>query len=332
MSEVCEVNWVQRFGKLFEGLGEMATEVGIELKADHQPYVQAVPRRVAAARREPLRVELERMESLGVIERIEEPTEWCSPCIVVPKPNGKIRVCIDFTKLNSAVKREYHPLPVIDETLGALRDARVFSKLDANSGYWQMKLRPEARRLTAFITPFGRFVCKRLPFGISSAPEIFQRKMQKVIGGLDGVLCHMDDILVYGGSQEEHDVRVQKVLTRLMEAGVTLNQAKCEFGLSEVKFVGHVVSGDGIRPDPEKTKAVAEFPVPTSRRDLRRFFGIVNYLGKFTPLLATKSAGLRKLLAKDADWVWSQELDDEFAELKRLLSSALSIVVFDISN
>ena len=272
VSEVTEIDWCRRFPKLFSGLGEMGSEVGIELKAGCQPYVQSIPRRIAAARREPLRVELERMEQLGVIEQIEEPTEWCSPCIVVPKPSGRIRVCIDFTRLNAAVKREYHPLPVIDETLGRLKDAHVFSKLDANSGYWQMKLLPQAQKLTAFITPFGRFVCKRLPFGISSAPEIFQREMYKVIGNAEGVLCHMDDILVFGKDREEHDVRLGAILNRLMEAGVTLNREKCEFGLSEVKFVGHVVSGEGIRPDPDKSKAVAEFPIPESRKDLRRFF------------------------------------------------------------
>ena len=171
VSEVQDTGvWVRRFPGLFGGLGTFGTDVDIQLAQGHQPFVQSVPRRVAAARREPLRLELERMEKMGVIERIEEPTEWCSPCIVVPKPNGKIRVCIDFTRLNAAVRREFHPLPIVEETLGTLRNAAVFSKLDANSEYWQMRLRPEAQKLTELIMPFGRFVCKRLPFGNQFCP------------------------------------------------------------------------------------------------------------------------------------------------------------------
>ena len=151
------------------------------------------------------------MEELGVIAKIEEPTEWCSPCIVVPKKNGKLRVCIDFTNLNKSVKREFHPLPNVEETLAELGHSRVFSKLDANSGYWQLRLEEQSQKLTAFITPFGRYFCKRLPFGICCAPEIFQREMQKVLMDLQGVVCQMDDILVHGATVKEHDERLIKV-------------------------------------------------------------------------------------------------------------------------
>ena len=135
------------------------------------------------------------MESMGVIRKIEEPTEWCAPCIVVPKRNNSIRVCIDFTWLNQAITREYHPLPTTDETLSTLGAAKYFTKLDANCGYWQMKLDKETQHLTAFITPFGRYVCERLPFGICSAPAIFVREMQKALEGLEGVTCQIDDVL-----------------------------------------------------------------------------------------------------------------------------------------
>jgi transposase InsO family protein len=324
--------WRAKFPELFNGLGMLETEVDIQLKPDCTPFVQSIPRRVAAARREPLKLELERMSKLGVIERVDEPTEWCSPCIVVPKHNGKIRVCVDFTKLNVAVKRELHPLPVIEETLARLSGAKVFSKLDANSGYWQMRLRPEAQKLTTFITPFGRYLCKRLPFGISSAPEIFQREMQRILGDSEGVVCHMDDVLVFGKDEVEHDMRLEKVLKYLREAGLTLNKDKCEFKLPEVKFVGHVISAEGIKPDPDKTKAIMNFPVPVCKKDLRRFFGIVNYLGRFTPEIASRSAGLRKLLSKDAVWMWSKELEGEFESLKRTISNETTLTQFDMNK
>lgn len=264
-------SWVERFPKLFTGLGSMKTSVNITLKEEAIPFAQAVPRRIAAARREPLKKELERMESLGVIQKIEAPTKWCAPCIVVPKKNQSIRVCIDFTRLNQAVLREYHPLPTTEETLSSLGNAKIFSQLDANSGYWQLRLSEQAQKLTTFITPFGRYFCRRLPFGISSAPEIFQREMQKALEGLEGVTCQMDDILIGGDTQEEHDSRVEAVLQRLVAAGITLNPDKCGFSKTEVKFLGHIINKEGIHVDPEKTRAIRELQV--TRRNFAGFLG-----------------------------------------------------------
>lgn len=325
-------DWMKKFPALFRGLGTMDSEVHITMEREVEPFTQTVPRRVAAARRAPLRDELERMLRMDVIERVERPTEWCSPCIVVPKPNGKIRVCIDFTKLNKAVKREYHPLPTIEDTLGVLSNAKYFTKLDANSGYWQMKLDQVSQELTTFITPFGRFMCKRLPFGISSAPEIFQREMQKILMGVEGVACHMDDILVVGSNKEDHDERLRRVLQKLESAGVTLNRDKCEFDVKEVKFVGHVINGDGVQADPAKTTAIRDFPTPSNKKELRRFFGIVNYLGKFSPLIASKTASLRQLLGKDSDWCWDVAQAEEFSALKRIMASTPTLCQFDMSK
>lgn len=170
-----------------------------------------------------------------------------------------------------------------------------------------MKLHSEAQKLTCFITPFGRYICKRLPFGISSVPETFQREMQKILNGIDGIVCQMDDILVHGSTECQHDKRMREVLVRLQQAGVTLNDSKCEFGRKRVKFLGHIIDESGIHADPEKTRAIANFPTPTNRTELRRSFGVVNYLGKFSPLLATKTNHLRQLLGKDCDWNWGFE-------------------------
>ena len=142
---------------------------------------------------------------------------WCVGIVVVPKPNGRVRICVDLTKLNESVLRERHQLPAVDQTLAQLAGGRVFLKLDANSGFWQIPLSPESATLTPFITPFGRFCFQRLPFGISSAPEHFQRRMQEILAGVPGVVCLMDDILVHGKSQEEHDATLKMVLTRLRQ-------------------------------------------------------------------------------------------------------------------
>jgi len=325
-----ENQWKNRFPKLFQGLGSFGNDVKITLREECVPFCQVTPRRVAAARRQPLLNELNRMEKLGVISKVKGPTDWCSPCVVVPKKDGRIRLCIDYTKLNESVKRECHPLPTTEETLSMLGSASHFSKLDANSGYWQMRILDESKHLTTFITPFGRYLCDRLPFGISSAPEIFQKQMQRVVGDLPGVLCQMDDILVCGKSQQEHDLRLNQVLQRLQGAGLTLNADKCEFNRTTVKFLGHIIDKVGIHADPAKTQAIVEFPTPTNRKELRRFFGMVNYLGKFTPTLAEGSRRLRELLGKDSVWTWSPEHNEEFVKLKRILANTPILVPFKI--
>ena len=163
------------------------------------------------------------MESLGVIIPVEELTEWCSGMVVVPKPNGQVRICVNLTRLNESVKRERHPLQAVEQTLANLAGTKVFSKLDANSGFWQVPLAPDPQHLTTFITPCGRYCFTRMPFGITFAPEFFQRDMSALPRGLKGVVCQIDDILVHGKDQQEHDQRLEAVLQRLHE--LTLNEA-----------------------------------------------------------------------------------------------------------
>ena len=189
--------------------------------------------------------ELERMEKLGVITRVDIPTDWCAGMVVVPKPDGCIRICVDLTKLNQSLRRERHMLPSIEQTLAQLGGATIFSKLDANSGFWQIELTKECSLLTTFITSFGRYCFNRLPFGITSAPEYFQKRVSEILQGVDGVLCLIDDILVYGKTQKEHDKRLTVVLQKIAAAGVTLNKDKCEISQAQVKFLGQLIDKHG---------------------------------------------------------------------------------------
>ena len=165
------------FPNLFTGLGKLKDNYQIKLTSDAKLYTLQAPRRVALPLLPKVEAELQRMESLGVVSKIDEPTEWCSPMVVVPKPNGTVRICVDLTKLNESVQRKCLLLPSVEQTLAQISGAKYFSKLDANSGFWQIQLAPESSKLTTFITPFGRFAFNRLPFGITSAPEYFQHKM-----------------------------------------------------------------------------------------------------------------------------------------------------------
>ena len=319
----------KQFSHMFGGLGKLQGDYTIKLQKGAKPYALHTPRRVAIPLMSAVKRELQRMKDLGVIVEVKEPTEWCAGMVVVPKADGRVRICVDLTQLNQSVSRERHMLPSVDQTLAQLAGAKIFTKLDANSGFWQIPLSPESSRLTTFITPFGRFCFKRLPFGITSAPEHFQRRMAETLSGLSGVVCLMDDILVHGRDQQEHDERLQEVLHRLQETGLTLNKEKCTFAQSSVKFLGHVIDSRGIHPDPEKVMAIQRAKRPTNVTELRRYLGMVNQLSKFSPNLAETTQPLRELLLKNKEWIWDSPQQMALEQIEKALVSSPVLALFD---
>ena len=165
-------------------------------------------------------------------------------------------------QVDQAVRREVYHIPTVEETLGSLTEGSVFSKLDANSGFHHIVLNQESAKLTTVIPPFGRYMFKRLPFGISSGPEHFQKRMDKELSGIEGVKCRMDDILVMGKDQDEHDHRLEQVLDRLVERRLTLNLEKCSFSQSRIQYLGQIFDSEGIRKDPSKVKAIVDMQNP----------------------------------------------------------------------
>ena len=321
--------FIKNFPKVFEGLGNLGEEYDIKLKPEAKPYALFTPRHVPLPLRPKVIEELNRMESMGIISRVDEPTPWCAGMVVVPKKSGAIRICVDLKPLNKNVLRETHPLPKVDETLAQLTGAKVFTKLDANSGFWQIPLTQRSRLLTTFITPGGRYCFNKLPFGISSAPEHFQKRMSHILEGMDGVLCQTDDVLVFGKDQAEHNTRVTAVLEQIQTAGATLNPSKCEFGKSSLKFLGHIIDQNGIRADPDKTAAIREMQPPTTVPELRKFLGMVNQLGKFTPKLTDLTQPLRELLSKSKTWTWGRPQEQAFKEIKEELSRPTTLAHYD---
>ena len=183
--------------------------------------------------------------------------------------------------------------------------------------------------LTTFVTPFGRYHFNRLPFGITSAPEVFQKQMSQALDGLDGVVCLMDDILVYGSNQEEHDARLLAVLNRLRETGITLNGNKCQFSKKSVKFLGHVLSGDGIASDPDKVAAIQKIKDPTDKSAIRRFLGMANQLSKFVANLADITEPLRALLSEKTQWTWTEQHSQAIDQVKKELSGAPVLALYN---
>ena len=203
-----------------------------------------------------------------------------------------------------------------------------FTKIDARNSYWHVKLDDESSRLTTFDTPYGRYQWKRLPFGVSVASEIFQKRLNQALDRLDGLLTVHDDMVIYGvGETDEeatadHNNKLQQFLQRCREQGVKLNKKKLKLLCKEIPYMGHLVTADGLRPDPEKIEAVHNMPKPDNVKAVRRFCGFVNYLAKFLPRLAEVLEPIQQLTRKDVPWQWQHEHEAAFEKVKELVTEA----------
>jgi hypothetical protein len=196
------------------------TSYAISLRIGAQLYALGSAHRVLFPWYEKVHEELKRMLWLGIIKEVSEPTSWCSPRVVVSKKDGTVRVCVDYTRFNGSVQRENYQLPLAEEIFAKGGDAKFFSTLDAAAGFWQILLESSSSELTTLITSLGRYRFERLPFGLSSGPEVFHKAMQETLWDIEGTDCFIDDVLVCGATSEEHDRRLRRVLSRFRERGV----------------------------------------------------------------------------------------------------------------
>ena len=268
------------------------------------------------------------MEENGHITRVSEPTDWVSSIVTVYK-NGKVRICIDPKDLNRALCREHYPIPTVEEVVALFPKAKVFFVLDAKSGFLQIKLDYESSLLTTSNTPQGRYRWLRLPFGVKSAPEIFQKAMDRMLEGIEGAKSIMDDILVGGRDVDDHDRILLKVVDRATQWNLSMNFDKCQIRKNRVSYVGHMVTEHGLEPSHDKVRALTEMPAPTSKEEMRRFLGMIQYLTKFIPDLSVKDAPLRQLLKKEVGFHWSRAQQESFRTLKDCCSKAPVLARYD---
>lgn len=270
---------------------------------------------------------LDEMCSEGIIVPVDQPTDWVNAMVVVEKKNGNLRICIDPRPLNKAIKREHYHLPTIEEITARLSGAKYFSTLDARSGFWQIPLDEESSYLTTFGTPFGRYRFTRMPFGIHSAQEVFHKRLHQLLDDLPGVETDIDDILVWGTTEEEHDERLERTLQRARQSNLKLNPDKCKIRCSKVLYIGHVLTGEGVKPDASKLEAITSMPAPEDKHGIQRLLGMVNYVAKFAPNVSEVTAPLRELLKKDVAWHWTERHEQSFHDIKRLLTDVSSGVL-----
>lgn len=263
----------------------------------------------------------------GIITESQSP--WNFPLIVVPKKidasgKRKWRLCIDFRKLNDKSIGDSYPLPNIQEILDKLGRARYFSALDCASGYWQIPIAKEDQCKTAFSTNTGHYEFTRMPFGLKAAPATFQRLMNNVLSGTLGSRClvYLDDIVIYGESMKEHNAKLREVFQQLRNYNLKIEPDKCEFLKSELQYLGHIVTADGVKPDPEKTRAVSQFPIPKKAKDVKSFLGLVGYYRKFISEFSKIAIPLTRLLKKDTVWKWEKAEQESFDKLKEMLVQA----------
>uniref|UniRef100_A0A3B1K366 Gypsy retrotransposon integrase-like protein 1 n=1 Tax=Astyanax mexicanus TaxID=7994 RepID=A0A3B1K366_ASTMX len=318
---------LEDFPELVHTTGTLPGKYSIKIDPNAKGVVHPVRRQPEALKTKIVQ-KLHEMVGNGYITKVDQPTEWVSSMVAVVR-NGNVRICIDPSDLNKVIKREHHPMRTIEEVASTIPGAKVFSVLDAKSGFLQIELDEASSFLTTFNTPIGRFRWLRLPFGVKCAPEIFQRIIDTMLEGIDGATGIMDDILVAAPTVEKHDAILRKVVERATNYNLRLNFNKCHIRQSSVPYVGHQITAEGLKPDPAKVEAVQCMPPPVDKDGVRRFLGFVTYLAKFIPNLSEVSAPLRQLLRSNVEFAWQPAQQQAFDKLKDFCSRPPVLKFFD---
>jgi transposase InsO family protein len=302
---------------------------GIETTAS--PIRQA-PRRIPMHQVEMVEEEMKKMMDSGVIRPSKSP--WASPVVIVKKKDGTCRFCVDFRRLNDVTVKDAYPLPRIEDSLDVLQGSSLFSTLDLASGYWQVEMKECDKEKTAFASKYGLWEFNVMPFGLCNAPATFQRLMEQVLRGLQWriLALYLDDVIIFAGSVEEHLSRLEKVFERCRKAGLKLKPKKCDLLKKEVKFLGHVVSEEGVRTDPDKVAAIKRWKAPTNVSEVRTFIGMTSYYRKFIEGYAKIAGPLHELTKSNARFVWGEVQSQAFEALRDALLSDKILSLPDPNN
>ena len=323
-----KVDLIDEYKDVFnDDVGCFPGEVHLETDPTVQPVISP-PRKVPFALKRRLKIELGNLTAKGVIAPVTEPTDWVNSMAITTKKSGELGICIDPRPLNKSLRREHYHLPTLDDVLPDLSKARIITTMDLRAGYWHVKLDDESSNLTIFTTPYGRYKWLRLPFGTSVSAEIFAKRLYDCVHDLSGIVCIADHLMIYGVGRtddeatRDHDLKLEKLLQRCREVGIRLNASKMSLRQKSVTFLGHVITQDGLQPDPAKIEAIKEMPSPTDVTGVQRLNGFVNYLAKFLPGLSDVMEQIRQLTRKNVPWNWSNTQERALEKMKILVSEA----------
>ena len=313
---------LKKYGETFS---KAEWDIGLTNLAEHSidtgnaPPIKQRPRRVPMAYAEEEKKAIEELHEKGVIRKSTSP--WASPIVLVRKKSGAIRPCVDYRKLNALVKPDGFPMPRIQDCLDAVAGSSLFSSFDLTSGYFQIPLKESDRPKSAFVCKYGLFEMTRMPFGLNNSSCTFQRTMELVLQGLQWVTClvYIDDVVVFGKDFEQHILRVDQVLDRMKQAGLKLRPDKCNMLQSEVVFLGHIVSQDGVLPDTSNVEKIANWPTPVNEKQVKQFVATGSYYRRFIKDFAKVARPLFDLTKKDAVFLWDSRCEDAFQHIKRAL-------------
>ena len=283
--------------------------------------IRQPPRRKPYGKRDVEAQEVQKMLDKSIIEPSNSP--WSSPIVLVTKKDGTTRFCVDYRRLNEVTVKDAYPLPRVDDCFDALSGSKWFNCMDLCSGFWQIEMHENDKSKTAFSTSHGLYHFRVMPFGLVNAPSTFQRLMEDVLRGLQWKesLLYMDDIITPGKSVDECLVRLEHVFQRLRAACLKLKPSKCIFFQKSAKCLGHIVTEDGVETDPEKIKAVREWPTPTNAKQVRSFVGLASYYRRFVKGFSDIARPLHQVCEKNKTFSWSKACQDAFDKLKEVLTT-----------
>ena len=312
-----------------EELGTISSsKAKLKVRENAQPkFCKARP--VPFALKERIEEQLVRLESSGILEKIDH-SEWAALIVAVPKKDGSVRICGDYKMtINQMLDVDQYPLPTPDDLFATLAGGQKFTKLDLAQAYLQLPLEENSKDFLVINSHKGLYRYTRLPFGVASAPAVFQKTMDGILQGLPMVSYYIDDILISGKNDAEHLQNLAKVLARLDQHGIRLRRNKCEFLKDSVEYLGHRIDAEGLHTSPEKVKAIQQAPTPSNVVELRSFLGLLNYYGKFVSNLSSILQPLNSCLQQNKQWEWTQECDQAFKEAKDALSSSQVLTHYD---
>ncbi|CAI7814425.1 unnamed protein product, partial [Closterium sp. NIES-54] len=291
--------------------------------------VSRAPYRLSPTKLTDMKIQIEYLLDRQLVRPSTSP--YGAPVLFTPKPDGSLRMCIDYRALNKQTVKNKYPIPRIDDLLDQLRGATVFSKLDLRSGYWQIKMADNLIHKTAFRTRYGSYEYLVMPFGLCNAPATFQAEMNHIPRPLldECVVVYLDDILIYSKNMKEHVEHLQKVFEILRKNKFYVKLSKSDFALKKVQFLGHMVGAEGVHVDPRKIEAVKKWKVPENMKELQQFLGFTNYYNRFVPQYAKIAAPLTDLLKKDTPFKWDTPHQQAMEQLQTALTTTPVLILPD---